>query len=127
MRKMIGVLIVVPLLLAALFVFTDNYAKATSEALVSAAHGVKDEVRLENWQGALSAVDGVSDMWENTRKTLQIWVNHPDADSVTVSIALLRTSILEAERFHALAYADELLESLGHLYHRDNFSLINIM
>lgn len=127
MRKTIGVLIVVPLLLAALFYYSDSYTKETSDALISAAHGVADEIRVEDWQAALHAVDGVSAMWENTRKTLQIWINHPDADGVTIAVALLRTSIVENERFHALAYVDELLESLGHLYHRDNFALTNIL
>ncbi len=127
MKKTIAVLIAVPALLAALIYFSDSYTKRTSDALITATRGAADEIRLENWQAALLAVDSISEMWEHTRWTLQIWINHPDADDVTLAVALLRTSVLENERFHALAYVDELLESLGHLYHRDNFTLTNIL
>lgn len=127
MKKTIAIVVLVPLLLAALFYLSDEYTKRTSEAMITSTHSVADAVRTEDWQAALDAVDNVYTQWEHVRKTLQIWVNHPDADDVTIAISLIRTSIVEAERFHALAYIDELLESLGHLYHRDNFSLINVL
>ena len=127
MIRTICVLIIVPALLAGMFLLTDGYVRRVSEELSSITLAAAEDVRAGDWDAARRRADEVKRRWEDTRQTLQIWVNHPDADSVTLAAALLSTSVAEREDYHALLYVDELLEALGHLYHRDNFTLINVL
>lgn len=58
---------------------------------------------------------------------LQMLINHEDTDAVTLSLLLLQAAIEAQDVPGCLAACAQMRENAQHLYHRDAFTLANVL
>ena len=84
-------------------------------------------IQEEQWQAALEMTLMLEKAWENHARLLSFFTDHSEVDAVSLGLTLLRVSIEEKERSHALFYAAELCQTLALVRARDAFVLKNIL
>lgn len=98
---------------------SERYASAAEELQSMSEHG--------EWPRAKETVQAYLDSWRRTVPMLQTIINHEDADDVTMSLLALQAAISARDLPGCLAACAELRENARHLYHRDAFTLANVL
>ena len=65
--------------------------------------------------------------WEETIPWLQVLINHEDIDDVTLALERLQAGILAQEQGACYEACAELRENARHIFHRDAFTLGNVL
>ncbi len=101
--------------------------KEQSDRYLSAAEEMRILVADKQWQRAQQTAQAYRERWKETSPWLQMIIDHEDIDSVTLALEHLLAGLEgqdEAECFNACV---ELREHAQHLYHRDAFTLSNVL
>lgn len=97
----------------------DQYVSAAEELLILTEDG--------HWDRAGEAVQAYQANWDKTLKWLQILVNHDDADDVTLALLHIASGIRAQDRMQCILGCAELRENAQHIYHRDSFTIGNVL
>ncbi len=98
-----------------------------SDRYVSAAEEVRSMVAHGEWERAGETLRTYLTDWRELEPTLQLLINHDDTDSVTHAFVTLEAAIEAKDLSGGLAACAELRENAQHLYHRDAFTLGNVL
>ena len=79
------------------------------------------------WERAAETVAAYLASWEQTIPWLQILINHEDIDDVSLALERLQAAIDAQEQGMCFETCAELKENARHIYHRDAFTLGNIL
>lgn len=94
---------------------------------VSAAEEMTVLIESGDWQRSDETVQAYLAQWEQTERWLQILANHEDTDAVTMSLKQIAAGIRARDLSMCLEACDELRENALHIYHRDAFTLGNVL
>lgn len=106
---------------------TAQEVKRVSERYVSASEELLSMTEHAEWARAAETVQAYLDTWRETMPMLQMLINHEDTDSVTVALVTLRAAIRAEDQAGCYIACAELWENARHLYHRDAFTLANVL
>lgn len=81
----------------------------------------------QEWARAAETAAAYLDTWRETVPVLQTLINHEDTDSVTLSLLQLQAAIRAEDMAGCFTACAELRENARHLYHRDGFTLANVL
>ena len=98
---------------------SDRYVSASQELLSMTEHG--------EWQRAAETAEAYLDTWRDLMPRLQTIINHEDTDDVTLSLVQLTAAIRARDASACCIACAELRENAQHLYHRDAFTLANVL
>ena len=127
MRTGLGVALVLLALTIAGGLYSAREISRVSERYVSAAEELHVMAEKHDWARAAEIVSAYLDTWRGTVPLLQTLINHEDTDSVTLSLLQLQASILARDEAGCFVACAELRENARHLYHRDGFTLANVL
>lgn len=100
-------------------IVSDRYVSASQEVLAMTEHG--------EWQRAAETTEAYLDSWQELVPRLQTIINHDDTDDVTLSLVQLAAAIRARDASACSIACAELRENAEHLYHRDAFTLANVL
>lgn len=106
---------------------TGGMMQNLSRRYRAAADELRDLTDREDWPRAEQAVAACLDDWRSRVDALQMLINHDDTDDVTLSLLTLQAAIAAQDRAGCLAACAQLREQALHLYHRDAFTLANVL
>lgn len=98
-----------------------------SDRYVSAAEELRIMTADSDWTRAGDAASAYLDTWQRTVPWLQILINHDDIDDVTLALERLQAAIEAREQGACFEACAELQENARHIYHRDAFTLGNVL
>lgn len=98
-----------------------------SDRYVSAAEELQIMAEKQEWARAAETAAAYLDTWRETVPVLQTLINHEDTDSVTLSLLQLQAAIRAEDMAGCFTACAELRENARHLYHRDGFTLANVL
>lgn len=107
--------------------WTGRVAENLSDRYVSAAEELRILTGSADWSRAAEVADAYTTGWEQTIPWLQILINHEDIDDVTLSLTRLESAIAQQDAAECAYACAELKENAGHIYHRDAFTLGNVL
>lgn len=106
---------------------TAREMRGLSERYVSAAEELRSMAAHEEWPRAAETAAAYLADWRERVPVLQTLINHEDTDSVTLALVTLQASIEAKDKAGCLIACAELRENAQHLYHRDAFTLANVL
>lgn len=118
------------LLLAATIIgglLTAHGMRMVSDRYVSAAEELRILTEKGDWQRAAETAAAYLADWQEQVPLLQTLINHDDTDSVTLALVTLQAAIQAQDEPGCLIACAELRENAQHLYHRDAFTLANVL
>lgn len=98
-----------------------------SEQYVSAAQELRIMMETEDWRKAEETIAAYMEKWQREVSWLQVLINHEDIDDVTLALERLRALIDAQEQGAGYEVCAELEENARHIYHRDAFTLGNVL
>lgn len=98
---------------------SDRYVSAAEELLVLTESG--------QWQRAADTAGAYHASWEKTLSWLQILINHEDGDSLSRALLMVESGIRMRDVSLCVQGCGEMKEAAQHLYHRDAFTLGNVL
>lgn len=98
-----------------------------SNQYISAAEELRVMVRAEQWPRAEETVQAYLQTWKDTLSWLQMLINHSDGDEVSRALEHIAAGVEEKDTGTCLEGCAELREAAEHIYHRDAFTLGNIL
>ena len=98
-----------------------------SARYVSAAEELQVMAEKSDWGKAKETVTAYMRDWEDTASWLQLLINHEDIDDVTLALEHLQAAIEAKEQGACFEACAELKENARHIYHRDAFTLGNVL
>lgn len=98
-----------------------------SEQYVSAAKELRVMMEDEDWAKAEETVTAYREKWQREVIWLQVLINHEDIDDVTLALERLNALIDAQEQGAGYEVCAELEENARHIYHRDAFTLGNVL
>lgn len=98
---------------------SDRYVSAAEELLVLTESG--------QWQRAADTAGAYHASWEKTLSWLQILINHEDGDSLSRALLMVESGIRTRDVSLCVQGCGEMKEAAQHLYHRDAFTLGNVL
>lgn len=101
--------------------------RALSQRYISAAEELRVLTGTADWPRAQETVAAYIASWEETVPWLQILIDHEEIDDVTLALVRLQAAIAARETADCLAACAELKENARHIYHRDAFTLGNVL
>ena len=107
--------------------WTGHAALALSERYVSAAEELRTLTAMGDWTRAADVVSAYIADWEDVVPRLQLLINHEDIDDITLALVRLQASISQQDSADCAAACAELRENARHIYHRDAFTLGNVL
>ena len=127
MRRSIIVALAVAIVTLALGLFSEGRISALAEGCQQGLYRVGESLNAEDWTRAQAQTTALLARWEKEIDAVQLWVNHEDACAVTRSLRGLLASLTLRDSLSSLLYYGECMENFAHLYHRDAFTLKNIL
>lgn len=118
------------ILLAAMIgggIVSGEAVKMQSDRYVSAAEEIDVLVEDNQWARAMEIALAYQDTWEDTVPWLQMIIDHEDIDAVSLALEHLIAGLRVRDASHCLITCTELKEHAHHLYHRDAFTLSNVL
>jgi len=101
--------------------------KDISNRYVSASEELAALAQDENWPRAAETAEGYLTSWKETLSWLQMLINHDDGDEVSRALERIEAGIQGQDVLTCLEGCSELREAAEHIYHRDAFTLGNIL
>lgn len=98
-----------------------------SERYVSAAEELHIMAEKADWPRAAETAAAYLASWQETVPWLQILINHDDIDDVTLALERLQAAIMAQEQSGCFEACAELRENARHIFHRDAFTLGNVL
>lgn len=98
-----------------------------SNRYVSAAEELREMTKVQEWERAAETVEAYHQRWKGTLEWLQMLINHSDGDEVSRALERIEAGIQAQEIATCLEGCAELREAAEHIYHRDAFTLGNIL
>ncbi len=98
-----------------------------SDRYVSAAEELRVLTQKEDWSRADEVVQAYLTSWKDTLAWLQMLINHVDGDELSQALERIEAGIQAQEKSTCLEGCAELREAAEHIYHRDAFTLGNIL
>ena len=119
----------VALLLAVVIagVTSSGAMQVLSLRYVSAAEELYLLTEQEDWARAAETAAACHADWQRQLGVLQMLINHDDTDDVTMALVTLKAAIAAQDRAGCMDACVQLKEHALHLYHRDAFSLANVL
>lgn len=100
-------------------ILSQRYESAAEELRIMTGNG--------DWPRAAETVKAYLEDWQSTVPWLQILINHEDIDDVTLALEHLQAAIEAKEQGACFEACAELKENARHIYHRDAFTLGNVL
>lgn len=101
--------------------------KNTADRYTAAAWELMTLAEAGEWQRAADTASAYFSSWEETLGWLQMLVNHDDTDDVSLSLRKVEAGIRGKDMPMVYEGCMTLIESAQHLYHRDAFTLANVL
>lgn len=108
-------------------VMNINLMKNVSDKYISAAEEVRALVQGNDWDRARDTLQAYCQDWKDTLQWLQMLINHSDGDEVSRAMERIEAGIGNRDMSVCLEGCGELREAAEHIYHRDAFTLGNIL
>ena len=108
-------------------VWSSREAKRLSDRYVSAAEELRIMTASEQWPRARETAQAYLAAWTKTVPWLQVLINHEDIDDVTLALERLLAGVEAQDRSACFETCAELRENALHIYHRDAFTLGNVL
>lgn len=108
-------------------VMNIRMTKDISAKYVSAAEELRIMTQDEDWPRAAQTVQAYHSDWKSTLEWLQMLINHDDGDEVSRALERIEAGILDQDTGTCLEGCAELREAAEHIYHRDAFTLGNVL
>lgn len=105
----------------------EGETRILSDRYVSAAEELRIMTEKQEWQRAQETVSAYISAWEETVPWLQVLINHEDIDDVTLALERLQAGIEAQEQANCFEACAELKENARHIYHRDAYTLGNVL
>lgn len=127
MQRMVGISALSFLLIVLIGGFCGVKSRGISEEYQLAMEEIEALAETGAWEEALFLAQAAEETWDEKSRILGMWVNHGDLDEVSRGLLHLKTALSEEKLFETLMYCREVHFALSYLYHRDAFSLKNIL
>ena len=127
MRSRLFISIALLLLVVAGGMLNARVARGISDRYVSAAEELLVLTESGQWQRAADTAGAYHASWEKTLSWLQILINHEDGDSLSRALLMVESGIRTRDVSLCVQGCDEMKEAAQHLYHRDAFTLGNVL
>ena len=127
MRTSLTISLVLLALTIAVGCYSAHEARILSDRFVSAAEELRTMTEASDWQRAGETAAAYLDSWKGNVQWLQILINHEDIDDVTLALERLTAAIAAQEQGACFEACAELRENARHIYHRDAFTLGNVL
>lgn len=108
-------------------VMNIRVTKDISTRYVSAAEELRTLVQAGDWERAGQTVEAYHQTWKDTLQWLQMLINHNDGDEVSRALERIEAGIQAQDAATCLEGCAELREAAEHIYHRDAFTLGNVL
>lgn len=127
MRSGLTISLVLLAVVIACGVMNVYLTKDISDRYVSASEELKVLARAGEWQRAGETVQAYLQTWKETLSWLQMLINHDDGDELSRALERIAAGIEDQNTGTCLEGCAELREAAEHIYHRDAFTLGNIL
>ena len=127
MRSRLFISIALLLLVVAGGMLNARVARGISDRYVSAAEELLVLTESGQWQRAADTAGAYHASWEKTLSWLQILINHEDGDSLSRALLMVESGIRTRDVSLCVQGCGEMKEAAQHLYHRDAFTLGNVL
>lgn len=127
MRTSLIISIVLLIVTIAAGVWSAGEAHILSDRYVSAAEELRIMTGNSDWTRAQETAAAYLEAWHEAVPWLQILINHEDIDDVTLALERLQAAIKAQEQGACFEACAELRENARHIYHRDAFTLGNVL
>lgn len=127
MQRMVIISALAFLLIILIGCFCGIKSREISEEYQLAMEEIAALAETGAWEDALSLALHAEEAWNEKSRMLGMWVNHGDLDEVSRGLLHVKTALSEEKLFETMIYCREVHFALSHLYHRDAFSLKNIL
>lgn len=101
--------------------------KGISQRYIAAAEELKTMVQAEDWLRVEETAQAYHDTWRDTLNWLQMLINHADGDEVSYALESIQAGAQAQDTVTCLVACAQLREAAEHIYHRDAFTLGNIL
>lgn len=98
-----------------------------SQRYISAAEELRTLVQAEDWHRAYETSLAYHEAWRGTLSWLQMLINHADGDQVSYALESIQAGAEARDTVTCLVACAQLREAAEHIYHRDAFTLANIL
>ena len=119
----IGLLVIV----IAFGVWATGTMKGLSDRYISASEELLALTQEKQWQRADEIIRSYRESWKQTEVWLQTMVIHEELDAVDIALKRLHAGIEARDQSLSYEACAELRENAEHLFHRDAFTLGNIL
>lgn len=127
MRSSLVITVVLLVLVIAGGLLNAQVTRDISNRYVSAAEELMALTEAGDWERAAQVAGDYHSSWEETLQWLEILVNHDDADDVTLALIQIEAGIRTRDLVTCTVGCNELKENAMHIYHRDAFTIGNIL
>lgn len=127
MRTSLVVTIVLLVIVIAGGILNAQVTRDISNRYVSAAEELLALTEAGQWERAAQLASDYRSTWEETLQWLEILVNHDDADDVTLALMQIEAGIRTCDLPTCVLGCGNLKENAMHIYHRDAFTIGNIL
>ena len=124
------------LLLALLLVFgsiifigfwTNHRLEASTDRLLEEIKSITEDVRQDNWQGAMEKTTGLEKAWKENEKWWTMILDHQEIDNIEFAMAKFKEYLASRDTALSRGELSVLQAMIKHIPEKENVSLKNIL
>ncbi len=125
MRLMIFLIISV-IIFITFAVWTQNMLESSAGNLGRHLDHLEAAIKNDNWPSADNQVKAITRLWNENKKSWQIFINHEEVDNIDSSLARVKQLVEIREKADALAEIAVLKLFILHIPEKESLSLVNV-
>ena len=125
MRLMIFLIISV-IIFITFAVWTQNMLESSAGNLGRHLDHLEAAIKNDNWPSADNQVKAITRLWNENKKSWQIFINHEEVDNIDSSLASVKQLVEIREKAVALAEIAVLKLFILHIPEKESLSLVNV-
>jgi len=117
---------VILILIIMSIVFANFYILQKVDSFKTVLNDISRALELEDWEQSMELIETVEGAWDKLSSQLAVFFNHGELRDMGVTMASLKTYIMQNEKTEAMAQVSILSFGIKHITEKDSINIKNI-
>jgi hypothetical protein len=120
-------MVVITIVFIGFATWSQHTLSTSAEKLGQQLNSLESAIKDDNWSLANSELESFNRLWEKTKNTWQILINHQEVDNIDSTLAKVKQLVKLKQKTDSLVEISALRLFILHIPKKESLSLVNIL
>lgn len=124
--KVLVIMLAITIIFVGFAIWTQRSLETSAEKLEQNLSSLEQAIKGDNWEMANAELESVNQLWERTKNSWQIFIDHEEIDNIDATLARIKQLVSLKEKADSLSEISALKLYIVHIPQKESLRLVNI-